>query len=211
MSAAPPRSAAPIIEARDVTKILAGEERPVTLVADISMKADAGEFVAVTGTSGTGKSSLLYLLSLLYTPTDGEILLQAGVIDDFQQPNGLCLSNDERKLFVNDSWGPHIRVFDVAADGALSGGAIWAEVTGVGDGVPDGMKCDLESRIWCNGPGGVHIFAPDGAWIGRVAMPEKVTNFCWGGATGRTLFVTGVSTLWRVETATGAKPMIHGA
>ncbi|NBC95129.1 MAG: SMP-30/gluconolactonase/LRE family protein [Deinococcus-Thermus bacterium] len=139
---------------------------------------------------------------------DGTLAL---VIADMRQPNGLCFSNDDRRLFVNDSWGPHIRVFDVAEDGSLSGGAVWAEVTGEGEGVPDGMKCDLEGRIWCNGPGGVHVFSPGGAWIGRVPMPEKVTNFCWGGAGGRSLFVTGVSTLWRVETETGARPMIPGA
>ena len=47
------------------------------------------------------------------------------VVDDFQQPNGLCLSVDESRLFVNDSWGPTIRVFDVAPDGSLSGGDVW--------------------------------------------------------------------------------------
>ena len=135
------------------------------------------------------------------------------VADDFRQPNGLCFDNAERRLFVNDSWGPHIRVFELDADGTLSGGDVWAEVTGEGEGVPDGMKCDIEGRIWCNGPGGVHVFVEDGRggggrWIGRVPMPEKVTNFCWGGPEGRTLFVTGVTTVWRVETRTSARPMI---
>lgn len=140
----------------------------------------------------------------------------ARVAADFDQPNGLCFSRDETQLFVNDSWGPFIRVFDVREDGTLSGGEIWADVTGAGEGVPDGMKCDAEGRIWCNGPGGVHVFVPDsagrgGRWIGRVPMPEKVTNFCWGGDAGQTLIVTGVSTVWQVETATTHAPMIHGA
>lgn len=137
---------------------------------------------------------------------DGTLALVAA---DFRQPNGLCLSNDERRLLINDSWGPHIRVFDVAADGTLTGGDVWAEVTGQGEGVPDGMKCDLDGRIWCNGPGGIHVFSPEGRWLGRVPMLEKVTNFCWG--TTGSLYVTGVSTLWAVPTLTSSKPMIHGA
>ena len=133
------------------------------------------------------------------------------VASDFQQPNGLCFNADETRLFVNDSWGPHIRVFDVGEGGRLSGGQVWAEVTGEGEGVPDGMKCDAEGRIWCNGPGGVHVFVLDGRWIGRVPVPEKSTNFCWGGPEGRTLYITGVSTVWQVETTTTHAPMIHGA
>ncbi|MEM1430669.1 MAG: SMP-30/gluconolactonase/LRE family protein [Pseudomonadota bacterium] len=137
------------------------------------------------------------------------------VVDDFQQPNGLCFDGEEKRLFVNDSWGPHIRVFDVDEAGMLRGGAVWAEVAGDGEGVPDGMKCDADGRIWCNGPGGVHVFVEDGLgggrWIGRVPMPEKVTNFCWGGPEGHTLFITGVSAVWTVETATTHAPMIHGA
>ncbi len=58
----------PLIETRSVTRILPGPV-PVTLVRDIDMHLDAGEFVAITGPSGSGKSSLLYLLGLLDRPT----------------------------------------------------------------------------------------------------------------------------------------------
>ena len=126
------------------------------------------------------------------------------VARDFKQPNGLCLSNDERKLFVNDSWGPTIRVFDVGADGSLSGGEIWATVTGTGEGVPDGMKTDLAGRIFCNGPGGVHVFAPEATHLGVIATPEKSTNFCFGGQDGRTLFITACTSVYAIETQTRA-------
>ncbi len=132
------------------------------------------------------------------------------VCDDFQQPNGLCLSNDERRLFVNDSWGPTIRCFDVAEDGRLSGGDVWATISGEGEGVPDGMKTDLDGRIFCNGPGGVHVLSTDGAFIGRIATPEKSTNFCFGGPDGRTLFITACTSVYAIETLTRAKPMIPG-
>lgn len=132
------------------------------------------------------------------------------VARDFQQPNGLCLSADERRLWVNDSWGPTIRVFDVGADGALSGGAVWAEVRGEGPGVPDGMKLDVAGRLLCNGPGGVHVFGPDAAHLGLIATPEKSTNFCFGGPGSATLFITACTSVYAVETLTAGPPMIHG-
>lgn len=138
---------------------------------------------------------------------DGHLTL---VCDDFLQPNGLCLSNDETQLFVNDSWGPTIRRFDVGEDGSLSGGDVWAIISGEGDGVPDGMKVDLDNRIFCNGPGGVHVLAPDGQFVGKIATPEKSTNFCFGGSQGQTLFITACTSVYAIDTLTSAKPMIPG-
>ena len=82
----------------------------------------------------------------------------AAVADDFEQPNGLCFSLDETRLFVNDSPRGHIRVFDVLADGSFRGGEVWAELSGSGPGVPDGMKLDAAGNLYCAGPGGIHIF-----------------------------------------------------
>jgi lipoprotein-releasing system ATP-binding protein len=65
---------APLIAARQVTRILPGIV-PVTLVHDIDLAIGAKEFVAITGPSGSGKSSLLYLLGLLDLPTSGEVLI----------------------------------------------------------------------------------------------------------------------------------------
>jgi lipoprotein-releasing system ATP-binding protein len=65
---------APLIEARKVTKVLPGAV-PVTLVADIDLAIHAKEFIAITGPSGSGKSSLLYLLGLLDLPSQGDVLI----------------------------------------------------------------------------------------------------------------------------------------
>ena len=135
----------------------------------------------------------------------------ACVADDFQQPNGLCMSADERRLFVNDSWGPTIRVFDVAADGSLTGGDVWVEVTGDGEGVPDGMKVDVAGRVFCNGPGGVHVFSPEARLLGVIRTPEKSTNFCFGGPELTTLFITASTRVYAIETLTRGLPMIHSA
>ena len=129
---------------------------------------------------------------------DGTLAL---VADDFQQPNGLCLSADESRLFVNDSWGGHIRVMDVTEDGRLTDARVWADVTGEGEGVPDGMKTTTEGHILCNGPGGVHLFDADATCLGVILTLQKSTNFCFGGPAFRTLFITASTSVYRIETA----------
>ncbi|MCK0120688.1 SMP-30/gluconolactonase/LRE family protein [Loktanella sp. F6476L] len=128
---------------------------------------------------------------------DGSLHL---VARDFDQPNGLCLSQDETRLFINDSPRGHIRVFDVAADGALSGGEIWANVVGDGPWVPDGMKTTTQDHILCNGPSGVHVFTADAQCLGVILMPQKSTNFCFGGADMTSLFITASASVYRIET-----------
>ena len=142
---------------------------------------------------------------------DGTLTL---LVDDFDSPNGLCFSVDGTRLFVNDSARHHIRVFDLD-DGAVSGGAVWAEVTGEGSQVPDshlwvpdGMKTDTHGRIWCNGPGGVHVLSADARSLGVVLVPEKSTNFCFGGAGLADLFVTASTSVYRLRTGATGLPMI---
>ena len=74
-SARPAVTSIPLIEASNVTRILQGIV-PTTLVRDIDLSIGDNEFVAITGPSGSGKSSLLYLLGLLDLPTTGEVLIR---------------------------------------------------------------------------------------------------------------------------------------
>ncbi|MGE0716661.1 MAG: SMP-30/gluconolactonase/LRE family protein [Alphaproteobacteria bacterium] len=135
-------------------------------------------------------------------PTGGLTLLA----DDFGQPNGLCFSLDERRLFVNDTDRQHIRVFDVRPDGTISGGAVWAETRGPGAGAPDGMKVDVEGNVWCCGPGGIHVFAPDATCLGVVRMPEYTANFAWGDDDDRSLFITASTSVYRIRTRVAGRP-----
>ena len=86
----------------------------------------------------------------LLEPQTGELTVLA---DDFEKPNGLCFSRDEKQLFINDSNLFHIRVFDVIGDGRLSKGSVWAKTETEGAGVPDGMKIDSQGNIYCCVPG----------------------------------------------------------
>jgi gluconolactonase len=120
------------------------------------------------------------------------------VADDFEQPNGLCFSLDERRLFVNDTERRHIREFMVQPDGSLSGGAVWAVVEGEGAGAPDGMKMDVQGNLYCTGPGGIHVFNPTGSLLGVISIPENAANFTWGDERGLSLLVTASTSVYRI-------------
>lgn len=135
--------------------------------------------------------------------TDSTLTLLA---DDFGQPNGLCFSLDEKLLYVNDTDRKHIRRFDVQADGSVKGGAVWAEVKGEGKGAPDGMKLDAGGNVYCCGPGGVHVFAPDATLLGVIKLPEQVANFCFGEDDRKSLFVTASTSLYHIKLKVAGNP-----
>ena len=124
----------------------------------------------------------------------------------FSQPNGLTFSPCERWLWVNDTEQANIRMFDVAADGSLRNGRIFA--SGIEDrrkpGRPDGMKADLNGNVWVTAPGGVWVYSFQGDLLGKLAVPEMAANLHWGGADWGTLFICASTSLYAV--ATKARP-----
>ena len=126
--------------------------------------------------------------------------------DDFSQPNGLCFSLDEKRLFINDTDRQHIRVFGVHADGTLDQGRVWAETTGSGQGAPDGMKIDSGGNLYCCGPGGIHVFDPNATCLGVIHVPEGVANFTWGDDGLRSLFITASTSLYRIKVQVPGRP-----
>ncbi len=124
------------------------------------------------------------------------------VADDFRRPNGLAFSTDERKLYIVDSGGirfpddrRHIRVFDVSDDNTLSGGAVFADCS---NGKFDGLRLDDQGRIWTSAFDGVHCYMPDGKLIGKILIPEGVSNLCFGGLRNNRLFITATSSIYSV-------------
>lgn len=123
------------------------------------------------------------------------------VITDFTQPNGLCFSPDERLLYVAESGFSHdpavppvIRVFDVTADGVRAG----RDFAHVDAGLPDGIRCDAQGNIWSSAADGVQVFAPDGTLLGKILVPEVVSNLCFGGPRGNRLFITATTSLYMI-------------
>jgi gluconolactonase len=121
------------------------------------------------------------------------------LVDDFDRPNGLCFSRDERRLFINDTARQHIRVFDVTPTGALTGGRVWAETRGDKPGAPDGMKIDSAGSIYCSGPGGIHVFDPQSGLREVIEVPEYTANFAWGDDDLCSLFITASTSLYRLR------------
>jgi gluconolactonase len=124
------------------------------------------------------------------------------VCDDFEMPNGLCLTPDESRLLVNDTPRAQIRVFDVAPDGSLSGGRIFFEGIGTGDlaeGVVDGMKLDERGNVYVTGPGGIWVLSSSGEHLGTIELPEVVGNLNWGDADWKTLYVCASTSVYRIR------------
>jgi gluconolactonase len=120
----------------------------------------------------------------------------AVVARDFDKPNGICFSPDEKKLYVADSGKPrHIRVFGVEKDGTVTGGGVFCQID---KGVPDGIRCDAEGRVYSSAGDGVQIFEPDGKLIGKILVPESPANLCFGGKNGKTLFITARTSLYAI-------------
>ena len=72
-------------------------------------------------------------------------------------------------------------------------------------GVPDGMKCDAEGNVWVTAPGGVWVYSPTGSLLGKVRVPELVSNLAWGGEDFHTLFMTATHSVYTVKTKVGPR------
>jgi len=132
------------------------------------------------------------------------------VTDEADKPNGLCFSPDYSKLYLCDTGKPqNMLVFDVADGRSLRNRRQFVDMK-LGDrqGSADGIRADVEGNIWTGagwvGPGydGVHIFAPDGARIGMILLPEICANLCFGGAKRNRLFMAASQSLYAVYVET---------
>ena len=128
---------------------------------------------------------------------DGTLMLLA---KEMVRPNGLAFSPDEKKLHVSDSENGHIRVFQVEFNGKPSNGKVFAQLKAPKDrGVPDGMKVDVQGNVYCSGPGGLWVLSPTGQLLGKIIVPEVVTNLAWGDKDYKSLYITATQSLYRIR------------
>ena len=130
------------------------------------------------------------------------------LVADFEYPNGLGFSPDERFLYVaNTRWAQYIHVLELDAGGNMVRRRIFADMSSdETEGVPDGMKVDTEGRVFCTGPGGTWVFAPDGTRLGIIRTPEVPANLAFGGPDLRTIFFTARTSIYSMRVKTPGQP-----
>jgi gluconolactonase len=133
-------------------------------------------------------------------PATGDVRV---VADDFDRPNGLAFTLDERGLYIVDTRRRHLRLFAVGDDGTLSGGDVFANCDAGGF---DGIRLDDAGRVWAAAHDGLHCFDPDGTLLGKLHIPEVVANFTFGGRKRNDLFICASSSLYTLRVnVTGAR------
>jgi gluconolactonase len=170
---------------------------------DVVVRSDGAVFFTDPPYGLEGREAELDFSGVYALPPDGELTLLA---KDFVKPNGLAFSPDERTLYVADTERGHLRAFEVAADGSVSGGGVFCELPR-----PDGLKVDVKGRIWSTAEDGVRVFDAAGTLLATVAFPHRPSNCAFGGDDLKTLAVTAVHGVYRIQCpdpgiAAGPKP-----
>jgi gluconolactonase len=136
-------------------------------------------------------------------PETGEATV---VTDELERPNGLCFSPDYRRLYITDTGASHkpghphhIVVYDVVENARLANGRVFCDMS---PALADGIRCDIDGNLWSSaawagaGYDGLYIFAPDSKLIGKIHLPEPVSNLCFGGLKRNRLFITAGQSLY---------------
>jgi gluconolactonase len=136
--------------------------------------------------------------------SDGSMRL---LVDDFEKPNGLAFSPDEKTLYINDTARYHTRAFDVAPDGSLVAGSgrVFATQDPGEPGGPDGMKVDSDGRVYVAVALGVWVYEPDCRLLGILGTPKRPANLAWCGPDASTLFITAVDAVHRIRLGVAGK------
>ena len=136
--------------------------------------------------------------------TDGKLTLLA---KDISRPNGIAFSPDEKILYIasSDPKKAVVWAFDVKPDGTLTNERPFIDMTERArrgeKGLPDGMKIDIHGNIFITGPGGLHVYTPDGTLLGTLATGQATSNCAWG-EDGSTLFIMADQYILRLRTTT---------
>ena len=123
------------------------------------------------------------------------------ITDRLLKPNGLCFNKSESKLYISDTGGSHVKggprniySFDLRGEKVTSEDPkLFAECS---NGLFDGFRIDSEDRIWTSAADGVHCYNSVGVLIGKIKIPEIVSNVCFGGERLNRLFITGTTSLY---------------
>ncbi|MYH59750.1 MAG: SMP-30/gluconolactonase/LRE family protein [Boseongicola sp. SB0675_bin_26] len=123
------------------------------------------------------------------------------MVTDANCPNGLAFSPDESRLYMADTGRmfsddpQHIRAFDVGSAGRLAGGDVFHVIE---PGCSDGLRVDVDGNLWSSAADGVHCISSNGDLLGKILVPELVSNVCFGGRAKHELYMTATTSIYRV-------------
>ncbi len=134
-----------------------------------------------------------------FDPASGELAAASAWV---REPNGLAFSPDERLLYVSDTSAAfddkgnhHIVKFDVLENNRLANPRVFAVVS---PGLPDGFRVDRQGWIYTSSLDSVQVYDVDGILLGKIHVPEKVGNLCFGGLKGNQLYIAASTSLYRI-------------
>ncbi|HYM71502.1 MAG TPA: SMP-30/gluconolactonase/LRE family protein [Stellaceae bacterium] len=187
------------------------EGKPLTGPNDVVVKSDNSIWFSDNGAGTRGnylghtvKQELPFRVYRL-DPATGQTTIAVG---DMKRPNGLAFSPDEKLLYVVDTPGPGqrtVQVYDVVDNGTKT--ANRREFCAAEPGGSDGLRVDVHGNVWCAWSGGeaedgVAVFAPDGKMIGRIMLPERCANVCFGGRKRNRLFMAASQSVYSLYVET---------
>jgi len=132
------------------------------------------------------------------------------IVKDLDRPNGIGFSPDQKTMYVSNAGQKRYWMkYDVAKDGTVSNAKMLFDVSNEKNtGLPDGLKVDSKGNVWGAGPGGVWVFSPDGKHLGTIKTPEGPANCGWGDD-GKTLYITAVTSVYRIKTAVAGEMPLY--
>jgi gluconolactonase len=135
----------------------------------------------------------------VFAVREGEVTL---VSDELEGPNGLAFSPDERYLYVGN-WDPERKVvmrYELGPDDEVVDSTVLFDMTdAAGEDAIDGLKVDHAGNVYACGPGGIWVISPDGRHLGTLRLPEAPHNLAWGDADARALYVTALTSVYRIR------------
>jgi gluconolactonase len=177
---------------------------------DVVVKSDGTIWFTDPGNNGVtyphaGFAAGFYVYR--FNPTNGNQSCAAVITNGVLKPNGLCFSPDESTFYLSDSdTNDHcILAYQVTPSNTLNGRSVFATLT---NGHPDGIRCDVDGRVWSSGGDGCYIYARDGHLIGKILLSVKVANLCFGGPQYKTLFMAGDPLVTSIPLLVAGEPSI---
>ncbi|MFP4055509.1 MAG: SMP-30/gluconolactonase/LRE family protein [Candidatus Brocadiia bacterium] len=154
---------------------------------DLALHSDGSIYFTDPPYGVRGRERELDFQGVYRVAPDGGLTLLA---DDLPRPNGIGLSPDEKRLYVDDSQRKIVRVHPLRDDGSVGRGRLLIDLGKHGTRVLDGMAVDVQGNLYVTGTDGVFVVSPEGELLATIPCPGQCTNCCFGGEERRTLYVT---------------------